>query len=61
MGHATIQTTMIYIHHVLPRDEAGCTRVHSPPPRTKTKIQKAPICRQNSMPEEGLEPPTRGL
>jgi hypothetical protein len=76
MGHADIQTTMIYVHHVPQHDAAdrlsrllderaagasGCTPGAREPDSDEAGSQKVLICRQIVMPEEGLEPPTRGL
>ena len=60
MGHADIQTTMIYIHHVPQHDAAerlsklleselrvhlGARRVHARGPRRRTRTKKLPLCR----------------
>ena len=37
------------------------TRIHRIIPRTTPRKRKVPISRGKAMPEEGLEPPTRGL
>ena len=67
---------MIYLHHV-PRHDAAdqltellrsrtekevrCTPGAPPRDGEEAKTRKQLICRNFVMPEEGLEPPTRGL
>jgi hypothetical protein len=77
MGHADIQTTMIYAHHV-PRHDAAdrlteLLRAQSEDADRRTVDARGedgeeaegaenPLrCRGFGVPEEGLEPPTRGL
>ena len=76
MGHADIATTMIYIHHVPQNDaaeklselldartsdEAGCEMGAKSRTGEEDDDPETRLCRKKMMPEEGLEPPTRGL
>ena len=77
MGHADIQTTMIYIHHVPQHDAAdrltalleerthgasGCAVGARSPSEPDPEDARNPcFAGASAMPEEGLEPPTRGL